>query len=313
MPDIKPDINLELKNAYNYGNQFTRYGECASYIPELALKDGSHLGAAIYTLDGEEYAVGVCNERFSLQSISKLVNLILAIEQNGQDYVFTKVGYEPTGDSFNSLVRLDKLTKNKPYNPLINAGAIAVTSCLRGVNLEERKKIALNFTRKLFGSERLKINENVYASEKATTYKNRAIINLMKSNGIIESDNLEDILDLYISLCSIEVNCKELAVFAAMMANNGQSVKTGEQLVPLHIVKLIRSLMVTCGMYDYSGEYASKVGIPSKSGVGGGIMAAAIGKMGIAAYGPSLNRTGNSMGGLKVMGYLSEHLDLNMF
>lgn len=308
-----PALEQELKNAYGASREFTRYGEVASYIPELANRDSTHLGAAICTLDGQRLSVGDCEERFTLQSISKLIALTLAIEQTGQDYVFTKVGYEPTGDSFNSLVRLDSLTKNKPYNPLINAGAIAVTSCIRGGTLDERKGLALDFARKLFASDKLRFNENVYASEKATTWKNRAIINLMKANGIIEDNNLDDILDLYIALCSIEVNCRELAEFAALLANNGQRVGSGEQLIPLKIVKLVRSLMVTCGMYDYSGEYASKVGIPSKSGVGGGILAASIGKMGIAAFGPSLDRTGNSIAGLQILSYLSEHLDLNMF
>ena len=307
------DLAGELQNAYSYSKEFTCYGEVASYIPELSNKDPERLGAAICTVDGQRFAIGDCEERFTLQSISKLVNLILAIEQNGQEFVFTKVGYEPTGDTFNSLVRLDKLVKNKPYNPMINAGAIAVAGCLRGENLKERKRIALEFARRLFGSAKLKINENVYASEKATAWKNRAIINLMKANGIFQSNNLEEILDLYISLCAIEVNCKELAEFAALLANDGRRVGSTEQLIPLKIIKLVRSLMVTCGMYDYSGEYASTVGIPSKSGVGGGILAASIGKMGIAAYGPSLDKTGNSIAGLKVMRYLSEHLDLNMF
>jgi glutaminase len=306
-------LEQELKDAYTHSLEYTRYGEVASYIPELAHQDSSHLGAAVCTLDGERFAVGDCGERFTLQSISKLVTLILAIEQNGQEYVFTKVGYEPTGDSFNSLVRLDSLTKNKPYNPLINAGAIAVTSCIRGIDLKERKQTALAFAKKLFGSDDIRVNENVYASEMATTWKNRAIVNLMKSNGVIESNDLEDILDLYVSMCSIEVNCRELAEFAALLANNGRRVGSGEQLIPVKIIKLVRSLMVTCGMYDYSGEYASQVGIPSKSGVGGGILAAAIGKMGIAVYGPSLDRTGNSIGGLRILSYLSEHLDLNMF
>lgn len=308
-----PKLEEELQKAYSYSKEFTCYGEVASYIPELATKDQERLGAAICTVDGQRFAIGDCEERFTLQSISKLVNLILAIEQNGQEFVFTKVGYEPTGDTFNSLVRLDKLVKNKPYNPMINAGAIAVAGCLRGENLKERKRIALEFFRKLFGSAKLKINENVYASEKATAWKNRAIINLMKANGIFQSNNLEEILDLYIALCAIEVNCKELAEFAALLANDGRRVGSGEQLIPLPIIKLVRSLMVTCGMYDYSGEYASTVGIPSKSGVGGGILAASIGKMGIAAYGPSLDKTGNSIAGLKLMKYLSENLNLNMF
>lgn len=301
-----------IEKALLFGREYTRYGKPADYIEELARKDPSRLGVALCDLQGNMITAGDCEIPFTMQSISKVIALILAIEQNGYEYIFSKVGMEPTGDAFNSMVRLDHLTNNKPFNPMINAGAIAVASCIRGNTLEQRQKVCLEFIRKLTGNPEVDIDYAVYRSEKETGYKNRAIINLMKSNGIIDGDT-EEHLDLYFSLCSVSVTCRDLAYFAAILANDGQDLHSGEVLIPLKVVKLVRSLMVTCGMYDYSGEFAAKVGMPSKSGVGGGIISAPIGKCGIAVYGPALDAKGNSIGGLKILEYLSREMDLNMF
>ncbi len=301
-----------INRALEYGGKYVEAGKVASYIPQLAKMRKDRLGVAVCLTDGRMYCAGDCDEKFTIQSISKIICLILAIEQNGLDYVFSKVGFEPTGDAFNSMVRLDCLTNNKPFNPMINAGAIVVASCIRGGTLEERLNTGLSFARKLFNNRDIHFNTDVYLSEKGTGYKNRAIINLMKSNGIIEGDT-EQHLDLYFSMCSIEATCKDLAFLAAVLANDGCHPETKERMIPPKTVKLVRSLMVTCGMYDYSGEFASKVGIPSKSGVGGGIMSSAIDKMGIAVYGPALDEKGNSIGGIKILEYLSDELELNMF
>lgn len=304
---------LLLQEALSYGRPFTRYGKPAGYIPELAKIDPNRLGVAICSLeDGSIITAGECDAYFTMQSIAKVMSLILAIEHNGFEYVFTKVGMEPTGDAFNSMVRLDQLTDNKPFNPMINAGAIAVASCIRGSCLAERQQACVDFARLLTGNPEVDIDFSVFRSEKATGYKNRAIINLMKSNGIIDGE-VEEHLDLYFSICSISANCKDLAYFAAVLANNGVDPRSGRELVPLRVVKLVRSLMVTCGMYDYSGEFAATVGMPSKSGVGGGIISAPIGKCGIGVYGPALDVKGNSVGGLKVLEYLSDKMGLNMF
>jgi glutaminase len=294
------------------GRRYTRYGKTASYISELAKRDPSHLGLAICGLDGKTAAAGDCDEYFTMQSIAKLIGLILAIEQNGFDVVFSKVGMEPTGDAFNSMVRLDLLTGSKPFNPMINAGAIAVASCLRGATFEERVAACLAFARRLMRDPQIDVDYKAFAAERATGYKNRAIINLMKSNGIIDGE-VEPHLDVYFALCSISANCRDLARFAAVLANNGCDPEDGERLVPLPVVQRVRSLMVTCGMYDYSGEFAATVGIPSKSGVGGGILSASIGRMGIAAFGPALDTHGTSVGGLKMIEFLSDRLGLNMF
>ncbi len=301
-----------IQEALTYGRRFVRYGKPGSYIPELASKNPSRLGIAVCDMEGNLSSAGDCEERFTMQSISKVIALILALEQNGYDIVFSKVGLEPTGDSFNSTVRLDHLTNNKPFNPMINAGAIAVASTIRGATLEERKAVSIDFARKLTGNSSLDVDYEVFLSESNTGFKNRAIIYLMRSNGIIEG-NCEDHLELYFLLCSLACSCQDLAVFAATLANNGVSPITGETLIQPRTVKLVRSLMVTCGMYDYSGEFASTVGMPSKSGVGGGIISCSIGQYGIATYGPSLDDKGNSIGGLKILEYLSENMGLSIF
>jgi len=301
-----------IQSALTYGRRFVRYGKPASYIPELASKDPSKLGIAVCDMKGGLVTAGDCEERFSMQSISKVIALILALEQNGFDCVFSKVGMEPTGDSFNSTVRLDHLTNNKPFNPMINAGAIAVTSTIRGSSLDERKEACLNCARRLTGDPELGVDYEVFLSESETGYKNRAIIYLMRSNGIIEG-NCEEHLELYFLLCSLTCSCRDLAVLAATLANNGISPVMGEQLVQPRVVRLVRSLMVTCGMYDYSGEFAATVGMPSKSGVGGGIISCAINRYGIATYGPSLDDKGNSIGGLKMLEYLSDNMGLSIF
>ena len=301
-----------LAQALSLGRKYTCWGKPAQYIPELATKDPNRLGIALCELDGTMFGAGDWTETFSIQSISKVMTLILAIEQNGMEYVFEKVGMEPTGDAFNSMVRLDQLTNNKPFNPMINAGAIAVASCIRGRDLDARKALCLDFARRLTGNPELGYDQQVFRSESETGYRNRAIINLMKSNGIIEGD-VEPHLELYFFLCSICASCKDLAYFAAMLSNNGQDPRTQRQVVPLNVLKLVRSLMVTCGMYDYSGEFAATVGMPAKSGVGGGIIAVPILKCGLAVYGPALDSKGNSIGGLKMLEFVSDTLSLNMF
>ena len=301
-----------LKQALEFGKPYTGKGEVASYIPELASKDPSKLGIAVCDMEGNVITAGDCKEKFSMQSISKVMALILALEQNGFDNVFSKVGMEPTGDAFNSMVRLDHLINNKPFNPMINAGAIAVTSTIRGATLEERKEACLACARKLTGNPDLGVDYEVFLSESETGFRNRAIIYLMRSNGIIEG-NCEEHLELYFLMCALACNCRDLAFFAATLANNGVSPMTGERLIQPRVVRLVRSLMVTCGMYDYSGEFAATVGMPSKSGVGGGIISCAIGKYGIATYGPSLDDKGNSIGGLKMLEYLSDNMGLSIF
>ncbi|WP_061995102.1 glutaminase A [Clostridium sp. ATCC 25772] len=300
-----------LDNIIEKSRDWTQKGAVADYIPELAKADPNVLGICITTLDGKEYYSGDYDTSFTIQSISKVITLMVAILQNGSEYVFSKVGMEPTELAFNSITNLETSPQKKPLNPMINAGAIAVTSLLNGESPEDKIKTILDFTRKICENDTIELNEDVYRSEKATGDRNRALAYYMKGNGIIEGE-VEEILDVYFKACSMEVTCRDLARIGAMLANDGVLI-TGERIISRDICRMIKTIMVTCGMYDASGKFAVHIGIPSKSGVGGGIMAAVPRRMGIGLVGPALDSKGNSCGGLKVLEYLSNELDLSIF
>lgn len=291
---------------------YTNSGKVATYIPELAKADPNDLGVYLITLDNREFFAGDYEKKFTMQSISKVLTLILSLMDNGETTVFEKVGMEPTGDSFNSIVDLELKNIHKPFNPMINAGAIATISLLKGSSNHEKIERILNLARKLSNNQDIKINQDVYISEKLTGDRNRSIAYFMKSFNVIEG-NVEDILDVYFKQCSIEVNCRDIANMGCVLANDGISTKTGEEIVPKHICRITKTLMATCGLYDASGEFAVHIGIPAKSGVGGGIMAAVPRRMGIGVYGPALDEKGNSIGGIQILRELSEKLDLDIY
>lgn len=284
------------------------FGEVATYIPELGKADKNHLGVCIYLKNGERYSAGNTTERFTIQSISKVISLAVALERCGFDRIFQKVGMEPSGDTFNSLVKLD-LSSDHPYNPMINSGAIAVASYLMPViGFDE----LLNFVRKLCMDPEITLNEKVYQSEMSNIARNRAIAYLLESKGVIESD-VEKSLELYVKMCSMNVTAESLAGLGLVLAGGGLHPDTGERLLDSHVVQVVKTIMLTCGMYDGSGEFAVRVGIPSKSGVGGGILSVVEKKMGIGIYGPALDSKGNSIAGSYLLQYLSEKLKLHMF
>lgn len=301
-----------IDRAINYGRAFLHEGECASYIPELGKVNPNQLGIALVTMDGKLMKSGDFDYGFTIQSISKVISLMLAIMDRGEGYVFSKVGMEPTGDAFNSIIKLETVKTSKPLNPMINAGAIAVDSLIMGESPQERFERLIAFVRKLCGNDKLWFNEKVYASEKGTGFRNRALAHFMKDMDVLEGD-VEEVLDLYFRQCSIQADCRDIAMLGAVLANDGINPVTGEQVVPKKIARMVKTFMVTCGMYDASGEFAVKVGFPAKSGVGGGIMAAVPGRMGIGVFGPALDRKGNSVGGIKVLEFLSEKLELSIF
>jgi len=301
-----------FENIINNNINYTNYGKVATYIPELAKASAGDLGVYLITLDGDEYFAGDYNKKFTMQSISKVLTLMLSLMDNGESKVFERVGMEPTGDSFNSIVDLELKNIHKPFNPMINAGAIATTSLLAGNSPKEKTERILNLARKLSDNPNIKINENVYLSEKLTGDRNRSIAYFMKSFNVIE-DSVEDILDVYFRQCSIEVTCRDIANIGCVLANDGVSVRTGETIVPKHICRITKTIMSTCGLYDASGEFAVHIGIPAKSGVGGGIMAAVPRKMGIGVYGPALDEKGNSIAGIQILKELSEKLDLDIY
>lgn len=289
----------------------TKLGTVASYIPELDKAKKDALGIYIIDNEGNEYFSGDYETKFTIQSISKVVALMLAILDNGEDYVFSKVGMEPTGDPFNSITKLETSGERKPYNPLINAGAIAVSSMIKGKDARDRFQRLLDFFKKISEDETLDVNYKIYCGESETGNRNRAMGYFLKGEGIIEG-NVEDALDIYFKQCSIEVTAKTLAKIGLFLANNGK-LSTGEIVITPKIATIVKTLMVTCGMYDSSGEFAVRAGIPSKSGVGGGILSVVPGKMGIGVYGPSLDKKGNSIAGISLLEDLSTELNLTIF
>ena len=259
-----------------YGND----GQLASYIPALLEANPNDLGVAIVDVEGRKYYAGQCEKNFTIQSISKVVSLILALGDNGRTNVFKRVDVEPTGDGFNSIVNLETKDKKRPYNPMINAGAIATTSLIYGEDGEDKLERIIKFMRKATNNPNISINEEVYVSERRTGDRNRALAYFMKSNGMLQGD-VEEILELYFRQCSIEANAIDLAMFGSVLANDGVTPWNGERLMSRETCRIVKTIMVTCGMYDASGEFAVHIGIPAKSGVGGGILATVPRRMGI--------------------------------
>ncbi|MGM9972657.1 MAG: glutaminase A [Clostridiaceae bacterium] len=301
-----------LESIIENNKDLVKEGKVASYIPLLGQGNPDHLGIAVTTLDGREYLAGDWEVKYTMQSISKVISLMLAIMDKGSRNVFTKVGMEPTGDGFNSIVNLEVKKLNKPYNPMINAGAIVISSLIEGKTVDERIKRIVTFTQKITDNKSIKVNEEVYQSEQETGDRNRALAYFMKSNRIL-TGSVEESLEVYFKQCSIEVNSRDISRIGAMLANDGILPWTGERIISRETARIVKTIMVTCGMYDESGEFAVHIGIPAKSGVGGGIMAAVPRRMGIGVFGPSLDDKGNSIAGIKMLQELSKELDLSIF
>ncbi|HYC57516.1 MAG TPA: glutaminase A [Candidatus Binatia bacterium] len=284
-------------------------GEVASYIPELARANPGHFGIALATIDGQVYEAGDSRVPFSIQSISKPFVYALALHDEGLERVLQKIGVEPTGDAFNSI-SLHQDT-GRPFNPMINAGAIASTGLIRGKDEAEKMERILEMFSRCAG-RRLTIDETVYHSEHDTGYRNFAIGYMLRNFGIVGSAP-EPVLDLYFRQCSIEVTCRDLAIMATTLANGGICPMTGETAIDAAYVPRVLSVMATCGMYDYAGEWIYRIGMPSKSGVGGGIIGVLPGHMGIAVFSPPLDARGNSVRGIRVFNDLSEDFGLHLF
>ena len=286
-----------------------RDGEPASYIPELAQVDPDTFAIAAMTIDGDALAVGDADHAFTIQSISKLLLYGLALETHGRDAVLERVGVAPTGDPFNSI-ELDENPSRAP-NPMVNAGAIAITDLVAGGDLDERiENVRAMYSRYL---GRLPVVDRaVWASERATGNHNRAIAYLMLSQGII-TDRVEETLDLYFAQCSVEVTTVDLAMIAATVANHGVHPVTGDRVVRRDVTRDQLTVALTCGMYDYAGEWAYSVGIPAKSGVGGGILGMLPGVGGLAVFSPRLDAHGNSVRGLRVFEELAREFGLHLF
>jgi glutaminase len=284
-------------------------GKVADYIPELATADSNWFALAAVTTDGRVVDYGDYQRRFTIQSISKPFMFGLALEEHGLEGVLAKVGVEPSGEAFNSIVLDD--ASNRPFNPMVNAGAIAVADLIDGPDLTARTKKMLAMFSLYLGRE-VGIDSAVFLSERSTGHRNRAIAYLMQSCGMIRP-RVEETLELYFQQCSVLVDCKDLAVMAATLANRGVNPLTGARAISERYVPYLLSVMYTCGMYDSAGEWAFRVGLAAKSGVSGGILAVAPGQLGLAAFSPPLDAKGNSIRGARALADLANELGVHLF
>jgi glutaminase len=284
-------------------------GHVATYIPELSKVSPDEFGLAVATTDGQVYEGGDCERLFTIQSISKPFTYGLAMDEFGAERVHQHVGVEPSGDAFNSI-ELHGLT-NRPYNPMINTGAITVTALLHSRHGDGTFQHVLDCFSTIAGRT-LTIDEEVYESERRTGHRNRAIAHLLLNFGVVH-DEAEAALDVYFRQCAIQVNSRDLAMMGATLANMGCHPITGRSAFSIRYVKDILSIMFTCGMYDYSGQWAYRVGVPAKSGVAGGVMAVVNRQLGIGTYSPRLDRFGNSVRGTGVCIDLASRLGLHVF
>ena len=284
-------------------------GQVATYIPELAKVDPDKFGVCVVTTDGQVFAAGDSDQAFTIQSISKPLMFGMALDELGADRVLQHVSVEPSGDAFNSI-ELQSAT-NRPFNPMINSGAITVTALLHQVHGDRTFDHVLDCFSTIAGRQ-LSIDESVYESERRTGHRNRAIAHLLLNFGVVH-DEAEAALDVYFKQCSILVTTRDLATMAATLANMGCHPVTGRSAFSIRYVKDILSIMFTCGMYDYSGQWAFRVGVPAKSGVGGGVMAVVNRQLGIATYSPRLDKFGNSVRGTEVCIDLASRLGLHVF
>ena len=286
-------------------------GAVARYIPELAKVDPARFGLAVLTEDGTLHTAGDADEPFSIQSVSKVFTLTLALGQVG-DILWNRVGREPSGNPFNSIVQLE-YEHGIPRNPLINAGALVVTDVLlSGYKPREAIGLILSFMRGLADDDTVFIDEKVARSEEETGFGNRALANYMKAFGNIRHA-VEWTTGVYFHQCAIAMSCRQLADAASFLAGEGKHLLTGNRIVSRERARRINAVMLTCGHYDGSGDFAFRVGIPGKSGVGGGIMAVVPGKASIAVWSPGLNKVGNSLLGSLALERLAKAMDWSIF
>lgn len=284
-------------------------GQVAPYIPQLAQVNPSRFGVHLATVDGGHYGAGDHREKFSIQSIGKVLSLTLAFQQKGEA-LWERVGVEPSGNPFNSLWQLE-YEKGKPRNPLINSGAIVICDLLCTLYQDPKQEL-LDFVRKISVNPGIGYNEQVAESERSIGFRNAALINLMKSCHNIEND-IDQVMDLYYHMCSIEMTCEELAKTFLLYANHGRLIETGEAVITTSMAKRINAIMQTCGFYDEAGEYTFRVGLPGKSGIGGGIVAIHPGRYAVAVWSPRLNPKGNSVKGMQLLETLTTKTGMSIF
>ena len=304
-----PDYQQILQSIALELNAIEDVGRVASYIPELANVNPKKFGAHLVTIEGQSFCIGDSEEKFSTQSISKVLSLTLALQHLG-DELWQRLDVEPSGSAYNSLVQLE-FEKGFPRNPFINAGAIVVCDALLGC-LKNPKQDILHFVRRTSGIKNIDYCPRVLESERRTGFNNYALANLMKGFGNLHHD-VDDVLDVYFHLCSIEMSCKQLAETFLFLASGGLCATTGEQVISAQRARRINSIMQMCGFYDEAGEFAFRVGLPGKSGVGGGIVAVHPGKYSVAVWSPGLNAKGNSYKGMKMLESITTKVQSSIF
>lgn len=302
-------IKKALKDIYNQQLKDSS-GKSADYIPELARVPADLFGISVCSVDGKMYEIGDSGYKFSIQSISKVFTLALVMQLYNEDSILNKIGVNATGRPFNSIIAMEDLGK-QAGNPLVNAGAIATTSLVHGDDYSNKWENILQ-TYSDFAGTLLSVNESVYRSEAATNQRNQAIAKLLQSYGKIYSDPAETV-DLYTKQCAVNVNAHDLAVMAATLANAGINPISNKKVIEEERIPEILTLMATAGMYDNSGVWFYKVGLPAKSGVGGGIIAVVPGKYGIAAFSPRLDGFGNSVRAYQAIESIAREMQLNVF
>ncbi|MCR9133072.1 MAG: glutaminase [bacterium] len=303
------DYQEIIDRSFRVTEQLKDRGQLATYIPELARVDPSMFGVHMITMDGKHYGLGDHQQKFSIQSIAKVLSLTLAYHLLGEK-IWKRLGVEPSGTKFDSLILLETF-EGIPRNPFVNSGALVICDILIS-ELDDAPAEFLNFVRDLSGLSTLRYSDHIADSEKATGYRNIAMCNFIKSFGNIDNEP-EEVLDFYFDLCSLELNCEQVAKTFGYLANGGCKITDGKRVITKSQAKRLNALMLTCGFYDESGEFAFKVGLPGKSGVGGGIVAVHPNNYSIAVWSPGLNKKGNSYIGMKFLEELTTHSELSIF
>ncbi|WP_410880670.1 glutaminase A [Myroides sp. DW712] len=297
-----------MQQIVNKNHAYYKDGKVADYIPELGKADPKAVAFSVVKANGEIVNVGDVQAKFTIQSISKVIALMIAVQEKGEKALYERIGYYGTEKAFNHYANLE--TAGKPLNPMMNAGAILTTAFIEGEGEVAYQKI-LNMLRYITKNESIDINQAVYLSEKETGHRNRGIFYLLKNNGLIDGE--ENKLDNYFKQCSIEVTAEDLAKIGYFYANGCTRFDGDKTYYNRDLARLIQAQMLIAGMYDFSGEYARTVGLPSKSGVGGGIAVSVPNKMGIGVFNPALDQHGNSVVGYRILADFVNQLELSLF
>lgn len=308
--EIIIDFQAILEEIHKEVQPVLSKGRVADYIPKLAAVPLNKFGMAVQTLEGDLFVIGNAKENFSIQSISKAYTLTLALQFIGEDRIWERVGREPSGNPFNSLVQLE-YENGIPRNPFINAGALVISDIILS-NSKNFKQSLLEFVRQRSNNPSVNFDAEVAVSEKETGFRNAALANFLKSYGNLEND-VESVLEAYFFQCSLSMNCVDLAKSFMMLANHGLSPWSGKQILTTSQAKRINSLMLTCGTYDAVGDFVYRVGLPGKSGIGGGIAAFIPGQLSVCVWSPGLNSHGNSLAGTLALELFTTKTGMSIF